>query len=129
MNIGEVSRASGVSAKMVRHYEEIGVIPKSSRSLAGYRQYSETDIHLLIFVRQARELGFTMPEVKALVGLWRNKRRKSGEVKKLALEHVARLENKIEQLSGMAKTLKHLAHCCHGDERPECPILEAIQRQ
>lgn len=129
MNIGEVAKASGVSAKMVRHYEEIGVIPKSSRSLAGYRQYSETDIHLLIFVRQARELGFTMPEVKALVGLWRNKRRKSGEVKKLALEHVARLESKIEQLSSMAKTLKHLAHCCHGDERPECPILEAIQRQ
>lgn len=129
MNIGEVAKASGVSAKMVRHYEEIGVIPKSSRSLAGYRQYSETDIHLLIFVRQARELGFTMPEVKALVGLWRNKRRKSGEVKKLALEHVERLESKIEQLSGMAKTLKHLAHCCHGDERPECPILEAIQRQ
>ncbi len=127
MNIGEVAKASGVSAKMVRHYEEIGVIPKSSRTLSGYRQYGETDIHLLRFIRQARELGFSMSEVKMLVGLWRNKRRKSGEVKKLALEHVERLERKIQQLSGMAKTLKHLAHCCHGDDRPDCPILEAIQ--
>ena len=126
MNIGEVARASGVSAKMVRHYEEIGVIPKISRSMAGYRQYGEADVHMLRFVRQARELGFSMPEVKTLVGLWRNKRRKSGEVKKLALEHVERLEAKIQQLTGMSKTLKHLAHCCHGDERPECPILDKL---
>ncbi len=126
MNIGEVAQASGVSAKMIRHYEEIGVIPKISRSMAGYRQYGEADVHMLRFVRQARELGFSMPEVKTLVGLWRNKRRKSGEVKKLALEHVVRLEAKIQQLSGMSKTLKHLAHCCKGDERPECPILDKL---
>jgi len=126
MNIGQVAEASGVSAKMIRHYEEIGVIPKISRTLSGYRHYSETDVHLLRFVRQARDLGFSMEQIKMLVGLWRNKRRKSSEVKKLALEHVESLETKIRQLSEMSKTLKHLAHCCHGDERPECPILDSM---
>lgn len=126
MNIGQVAEASGVSAKMIRHYEEIGVIPKIARTMSGYRQYSETDVHLLRFVRQARDLGFSMEQIKALVGLWRNKRRKSSEVKKLALEHVESLEAKIQQLSEMSKTLKHLAHCCHGDERPECPILDKM---
>ncbi len=126
MNIGQVAEASGVSAKMIRHYEEIGVIPKISRTLSGYRQYSETDVHLLRFVRQARDLGFSMEQIKTLVGLWRNKRRKSSEVKKLALEHVESLETKIQQLTEMSKTLKHLAHCCHGDERPECPILDKM---
>lgn len=126
MNIGQVAEASGVSAKMIRHYEEIGVIPKISRTLSGYRQYSETDVHLLRFVRQARDLDFSMEQIKTLVGLWRNKRRKSSEVKKLALEHVESLEAKIQQLTEMSKTLKHLAHCCHGDERPECPILDKM---
>lgn len=129
MNIGQVAEASGVSAKMIRHYEEIGVIPKIARTMSGYRLYSETDVHLLRFVRQARDLGFSMEQIKTLVGLWRNKRRKSSEVKKLALEHVESLETKIRQLSEMSKTLKHLAHCCHGDERPECPILGGLENE
>ena len=127
MNIGEASRLSGVSAKMIRHYEEIGVVPKGVRSASGYRQYGENDVHLLRFVRHARELGFDMIQIKMLVGLWRNKKRKSSEVKRLAQEHISELEDKIQQLQSMVKTLKHLAHQCHGDERPDCPILERLE--
>jgi Cu(I)-responsive transcriptional regulator len=129
MNIGQVAEASGVSAKMIRHYEEIGVIPKISRTLSGYRQYSETDVHLLRFVRQARDLGFSMEQIKTLVGLWRNKRRKSSDVKRLAQEHVSELETKILKLQAMVKTLRHLSHQCHGDERPDCPILGELENE
>lgn len=126
MNIGEAAKASGVNAKLIRHYESIGIIPKASRTDSGYRTYSESDVNVLSFVRRARGLGFSMKEIKKLVGLWRNKSRASAEVKSLALEHVRQMETKIAELEAMVKTLKHLAKCCHGDQRPECPILEGL---
>ena len=128
MNIGEAAAESGVNAKLIRHYESIGVIPKVSRSESGYRVYSETDIHVLTFVKRARGLGFSMKEIKKLVGLWRNKTRASADVKLLALAHVKQLELKISELEAMAKTLKQLARSCHGDDRPDCPILESLSK-
>lgn len=126
MNIGEAAKASGVNAKMIRHYESIGLVPKAQRSEAGYRKYSEADVHILIFVKRARQLGFSMKEIKKLVGLWRNKSRASAEVKNMALSHIQQMEEKIEELQQMVKTLKHLAKTCHGDQRPHCPILENL---
>lgn len=126
MNIGQAADASGVNSKLIRHYESIGIIPKAARSDSGYRIYSETDVHILTFVRRARSLGFSMKEIKKLVGLWRNKSRASSEVKNLALAHVKQLEMKIAELESMAKTLKQLAKCCHGDNRPACPILDEL---
>lgn len=126
MNIGEAAKASGVNAKLIRHYESIGLIPKARRSVSGYRVYAEADVHILAFVRRARSLGFSMKEIKKLVDLWRNKRRASAEVKKMALNHVHALETKIAELQSMASTLRHLAEHCHGDERPDCPILDDL---
>lgn len=126
MNIGEAAKASGVNAKLIRHYESIGIIPKASRSVSGYRVYSEADVHILSFVRRSRGLGFSMKEIKKLVGLWRNKSRASSDVKALALQHVKELEIKIKELEDMARTLRHLARNCHGDHRPDCPILEDL---
>jgi len=126
LNIGEAARASGVSAKMIRHYEDIGVLPQPPRTAAGYRLYRDTDVHTLRFVQRARELGFPMKEVGALVGLWRNARRSSADVHRLAGRHLAALERKIEQMEAMRRTLRHLLHACHGDERPDCPILEDL---
>lgn len=128
MNIGALAKSSGVNAKMIRHYESIGVIPKPARSLSGYRRYSENDVHVLRFVKRARGLGFTMPEIKKLVGLWRNKQRASKEVKALALAHLKDLEQKIQELQEMAGTLRMLAQHCHGDNRPECPILAGLEK-
>lgn len=126
MNIGEAAKISGVNAKLIRHYESIGIIPKASRSDAGYRTYSEADVNILAFVKKSRSLGFSMKEIKKLVSLWRNKTRASSEVKNLALKHVDEMEQKILELQGMVKTLKHLAKCCHGDQRPDCPILDDL---
>lgn len=126
MNIGQAAKASGVNAKLIRHYESISIIPKVTRSESGYRVYSDTDVHILIFVKRARGLGFSMKEIKKLVSLWKNKSRASAEVKALALTHLKELETKITELESMAKTLRHLAKCCHGDNRPECPILEKL---
>lgn len=126
MNIGEAAKASGVNSKLIRHYESIGIIAKASRSESGYRVYSATDINILIFVKRARGLGFSMKEIKKLVSLWKNKSRASAEVKSLALTHLKELESKITELESMAKTLRHLAKCCHGDNRPDCPILEGL---
>jgi len=128
MNIGEAADASGVNAKLIRHYESIGIIPKATRSESGYRLYSDSDVHILSFVRRARTLGFSMAEIKKLVGLWRNKSRSSSEVKTLALAHIKQLEEKIAELEAMTKTLRQLAKCCHGDTRPECPILDELAR-
>ena len=126
MNIGQAAISSGVNAKLIRHYESIGVIPKVSRTEAGYRVYSETDVHILTFVRRARGLGFSMKEIKKLVGLWRNKSRASSEVKAMALEHIVELDRKISELEAMSKTLKQLAKSCHGDSRASCPILDEL---
>lgn len=128
MNIGEVSQASGVSAKLIRHYESIGIIPKAGRSDSGYRIYKESDVHILAFVKRARGLGFSMMEIKKLVSLWRNKSRASGEVKNLASAHIKNLEAKINELQSMVDTLKHLSRTCHGDNRPDCPILEGLAK-
>ncbi|MGE0762972.1 MAG: Cu(I)-responsive transcriptional regulator [Bdellovibrionales bacterium] len=126
MNIGEAAKASGVNAKLIRHYESIGIIPKASRSDSGYRIYNETDVGILTFVRRARRLGFSMKEIKKLVSLWRNRSRASADVKALALAHVKEMEQKIDELQAMVKTLRHLAKNCHGDHRPDCPIIEEL---
>jgi Cu(I)-responsive transcriptional regulator len=126
MNIGEAARLSGVSAKMIRHYESLGLVPGVARSAAGYRQVDEATVHTLGFIRRARELGFGMKEIAALLALWRNKRRASAEVKRIALAHVQDLARRIEAMQAMQRTIQSLAARCHGDDRPECPILEDI---
>ena len=125
-NIGEAAQASGVSAKMIRHYEEIGLVPKAGRTVAGYRIYRDADLHVLRFIRRSRDLGFTMKEIAGLLGLWQNKRRASGDVKRLAAKHMDDLDARIAELQGMRRTLEHLVHCCHGDDRPDCPILDDL---
>jgi Cu(I)-responsive transcriptional regulator len=129
MNIGEAAKVSGVNAKLIRHYESIGIIPKASRTESGYRTYTEPDVHILTFVKRARGLGFSMKEIKKLVGLWRNKSRASSEVKSLAMKHVEEMEQKVAELQEMVKTLKHLAKNCRGDMRPDCPILNELANQ
>lgn len=126
--IGRAARESGVSAKMIRHYESIGLLPRAQRSNGNYRLYDATEIHSLRFIHRARSLGFPLETIKQLLALWRNRRRPSAQVKKLALSHVADLEAKIVELQSMVATLKHLSHHCHGDERPDCPILEDLAR-
>jgi MerR family gold-responsive transcriptional activator of gol and ges genes len=126
MNIGDAARNSGVSAKMIRHYEEIGLIPKAPRTYSGYRTYTHSDVHTLRFVRQARSLGFSIKQIEQLLGLWRNQRRPSSKVKALALAHVEELDQRIAELQAMKRTLQALASHCHGDDRPECPILEGL---
>lgn len=128
MNIGEVAELSQVNAKMIRRYEEQGIIPKAGRTPAGYRHYSENDVHILRFVKRARALGFTMKDTKQLVGLWKNKSRTSAQVKNIANRHIQELEVKLAEIEAMLKTLKHLTKNCHGDQRPDCPILEGLQR-
>jgi MerR family copper efflux transcriptional regulator len=126
VNIGTAARLSGVSAKMVRHYESLGLLPKVGRTDAGYRQYSEAEVHTLRFIKRARELGFSMEEIGELVGLWQNRRRASASVRRIAQKHAQDLAQRIEAMQGMQRTLQHLIHCCHGDERPDCPILEDL---
>jgi Cu(I)-responsive transcriptional regulator len=126
MNIGEAARISGVSAKMIRHYEEVGLVPAPERTDAGYRQYSEGAVHTLRFIRQARDLGFSIRQIGDLVGLWQNRRRPSRSVKALAEAHIRALDEKAQELLAMKSTLEHLVHCCNGDDRPECPILESL---
>jgi Cu(I)-responsive transcriptional regulator len=126
MNIGDAAVASAVSAKMIRHYESLGLLPKVARSAAGYRQYDEATLHTLRFIRRARDLGFGMHEIEQLLGLWRNRRRASADVKRIASAHAADLERRIAEMQAMKRTLEHLAHCCHGDERPDCPILDDL---
>lgn len=126
MNIGSAAQASGVSAKMIRHYEEIGLIPPASRTDAGYRTYSERDVHLLRFIRQGRVLGFSMKQITELIGLWLDQSRSSSKVKQLAQEHISELDEKINELQAMKATLERLASSCHGDARPECPILDGL---
>jgi len=126
MNIGQAAKASGVSAKMIRHYEEVGLVPAAARTDAGYRQYADTDVHTLRFIRHARDLGFSLPEIAELVGLWQNRKRPSRRVKALAEAHIQELEQKAQELLAMKATLQHLVQCCHGDDRPDCPILESL---
>jgi MerR family gold-responsive transcriptional activator of gol and ges genes len=126
MNIGEAARLSEVSAKMIRKYEELGIIPKAGRSGSGYRTYKEEDIHVLRFVRRARLLGFSMKEIKELLKLWKNKNRSSSQVKRLTSVHIESLEQKRREIDNMLKTLKNLSGLCHGDEKPDCAILDGL---
>ncbi|MBL0373861.1 Cu(I)-responsive transcriptional regulator [Rhizobium sp. KVB221] len=126
MNIGDVARQSGVSAKMIRYYESIGLIPEAGRSESGYRNYGTNDVHTLRFIRRARDLGFTVEQMGDLLALWNDRSRASAEVKKIALDHVAILESKIAELQAMARTLGYLANHCQGNDRPDCPILDDL---
>ncbi len=126
MNIGEAAKATGVSAKMIRHYEGVGLIPAAARTDAGYRQYGNADVHTLRFIRHARDLGFSIAEIGELVGLWQNRSRPSRQVKALAKAHIEELEHKTQELLAMKTTLEHLVHCCQGDELPDCPIIDAL---
>ncbi|MDQ3025131.1 MAG: Cu(I)-responsive transcriptional regulator [Pseudomonadota bacterium] len=126
LNIGGAAAAAGVSAKMIRHYEENGLIPKVGRTAAGYRTYRASDVHMLRFIRRARDLGFSMKEIQGLLGLWMNRRRASSDVKRLAMKHVEELDAKITELQAMRRTLVELAKSCHGDHRPDCPILDDL---
>ena len=126
MQIGEASRLSGVSSKMIRHYEQIGLIPNADRRDSNYRDYGADDVHRLGFVRRARDLGFSIDEIRELLRLWSDRRRSSRSVKALTLRHIHELDARIAELQAMRRTLAHLAHHCHGDRRPECPILEDL---
>lgn len=126
LNIGQAAALSGVSAKMVRHYELLGLLPRVGRTSAGYRQYGPGEVHTLRFIRRARDLGFSMAEIGELLKLWQNRRRASSEVKRIALAHVADLERRMAELQAMQRTLSQLAAHCHGDQRPDCPILDEL---
>ncbi|MBK8770553.1 MAG: Cu(I)-responsive transcriptional regulator [Rhizobiales bacterium] len=126
MNIGEASAATGVSAKMIRHYEQTGLIRPALRSGAGYRVYGDADVHDLRFIRRARDLGFSTAQMAQLMKLWRDRSRASSDVKAVALAHIGELEAKMQALQDMTRALRHLAEHCHGDARPHCPIIEDL---
>lgn len=126
MNIGMAASASGVSAKMIRYYEEIGLVPQASRKESGYRDYDDAAVHQLRFIHRARELGFSIERIRDLLKLWNDRKRPSREVKAVALAHIADLEAQMKRMQDMLHTLKKLASCCDGNERPHCPILEDL---
>ena len=129
VNIGTVAGMTGISAKMVRHYESLGLLPPITRTDGGYRQYSEADVHTLRFIKRSRDLGFSMAEIAELVALWQNRRRTSASVKRIAQQHVDELAQRIEAMQAMQRSLRELLRHCHGDERPECPILDDLANQ
>lgn len=126
MKIGEASAASGVSQRMIRHYEKIGLIPEALRRDSGYRDYDQRDLHILQFIGRARDLGFPIDDIRTLLTLWSDRSRSSSDVKELALARVAELRARLKVLKDMCRTLEHLVENCHGDERPECPILDEL---
>jgi Cu(I)-responsive transcriptional regulator len=126
MNIGEAATASGVSAKMIRYYESIGLIAPAERSAAGYRRYGDADVQALRFLRRARSLGFSVAQMRELLALWRDAARASADVKRLALAHAAQLDEKAHAIAEMSRALRHLASRCEGDHRPQCPILDEL---
>jgi MerR family copper efflux transcriptional regulator len=125
-NIGGASALSGVSAKMIRHYESTGLVPEAARTFAGYRLYSDADVHRLRFIKRARSLGFSMKQIEALLSLWNDRLRASADVKRLAKAHAAELAERIAEMQAMQRTLEDLARRCHGDQRPTCPILDDL---
>jgi MerR family transcriptional regulator, copper efflux regulator len=129
MNIGQAAKASGVSAKMIRYYESIGLISQPDRTESNYRVYGANDVHTLRFIKRARSLGFSMEETSALLALWQDKTRASADVRQIATAHITDLETRIAELQEMAETLRHLVHCCSGDNRPDCPILSSLAGQ
>jgi Cu(I)-responsive transcriptional regulator len=126
VNIGQAAKASGVSPKMIRYYEQTGLIPKAARRDTGYRDYGDDDVHRLRFIRRARDLGFTVEQIGELLALWSDRSRASGDVKALALGHVEALRAKIAEIEGMVATLETLAVSCNGDDRPDCPIITGL---
>ncbi len=126
MNIGKASELSGVSSKMIRYYESIGLIAEARRTATGYRDYSDNEVETLRFIRRARDLGFSVKQMQDLVSLWQDNTRASADVKRLALEHVTALEEKARKLHEMSNALMHLAKHCHGDSRPACPIINSL---
>jgi Cu(I)-responsive transcriptional regulator len=126
LNIGEAARASGVTAKMIRHYESIGLLPAARRTDAGYRLYGDQDVRVLQFIHRSRALGFSLEQAGGLLALWQDKARASADVRRLALEHVKGLDRKIAELESMKRTLETLAASCHGDQRSDCPILDDL---
>jgi Cu(I)-responsive transcriptional regulator len=114
---------------MVRHYESLGLLPTVARTEAGYRRYGDNEVHTLRFIRRARDLGFSMAEIAELLKLWQNRRRASADVRRIAQRHIEDLQRRIVEMSSMKRTLEHLVHCCHGDERPECPILDELAHE
>ena len=128
LDIGRASKASGVSVKMIRHYEEIGLLGTVARTYANYRVYSENNVHTLRFIKRARALGFSIDDIRELLSLWQNKSRPSASVKKVAAGHMGELKRKIAEMQSMLTTLQHLTHHCHGDQRPDCPILDDLAR-
>lgn len=129
MNIGQASAASGVTTKMIRYYESIDLMPQAGRSSGGYRTYTDTEVHMLRFVRRSRDLGFSLNDIRALLGLWRDRERPSAAVKQIALNHIEELGAKIAELQAMRRSLQHLAQACHGDARPDCPILDDLENR
>ena len=127
MNIGEASARSGVSAKMIRYYEAIGLLPEPDRRESGYRLYDESDVHRLRFVRRSRDFGFPVERIRELLRLWNDRKRPSSEVKRIAEAHVAELDKKIAELTALRDSMKDLARRCHGDQRPDCPILADLE--
>ncbi|WP_335969637.1 Cu(I)-responsive transcriptional regulator [Acinetobacter bereziniae] len=127
MNIGKLSKAVGISTKMIRYYEQIGLIPAVGRNNSGYRSYSAQDVERLKFIRKSRTLGFSVSEITDLLDLWNDKKRQSADVKKLAQSHIEKLELRIFELQKMTETLQNLINCCAGDHRPDCPILDGLQ--
>ena len=127
MKIGEASAASGVSQRMIRHYEKIGLIPEAPRRDSGYRDYDRRDLHALHFIGNARDLGFPIEDIRLLLALWTDRNRSSADVKVLALARAAELRKRIAVLERMRRTLEHLAESCHGDHRPDCPILDELE--
>ncbi len=126
MNIGEAAGLAVVTPKMVRHYESLGLLPKVHRTESGYRIYTAREVHTLRFIKRSRDLGFSMAEIAELVKLWQDRRRPSSSVKKMASAHLEELDRKIKEMESMRKTLRHLVHCCNGDDRPDCPILDDL---
>ncbi len=129
MNIGEAAKTSGVSAKMIRHYESVGLLPEAARTDSGYRQYTAKEVSTLRFVRQSRDLGFSIEQIRALLGLWQDRKRPSRQVRALAQAHIEELEEKLKELHSMKATLEHLVQCCHGDDRPDCPIIDTLAHE
>ena len=126
VSIGVAAQRAGVSARMVRHYETLGLLPPVARTDSGYRQYTEADVHALRFIRRARDLGFSIAEIATLLGLWQDKARASSQVKSIAQAHIDDLNQRIADMQAMQRTLQSLVQCCHGDDRPDCPILDDL---
>lgn len=128
LNIGQAAEASGISAKMIRHYEGVSLVPPASRTFSGYRTYNQRDVHMLRFIKHSRDLGFSIKQIENLLSLWRDQNRPSSKVKSMATEHIEMLDRKIQELSAMKSELTRLVSCCHGDARPDCPILDSLSQ-